>query len=137
MMAFPLAAFYVTETEYFVLDGFGLHDVNGETISLSANYGLPVLVAISAALLVFAMLSYKDRSKQLKMIRLAYLIMAALLVGIFFLIRMNADAAGLETYELKYGIAYFLPIVAILLSFLASRSIKKDEELVRSLDRLR
>ncbi|MBK9764863.1 MAG: DUF4293 family protein [Flavobacteriales bacterium] len=35
------------------------------------------------------------------------------------------------------GLSFYLPIVALVLAFLAERSIKADEDLVRSVDRLR
>ena len=35
------------------------------------------------------------------------------------------------------GIGMFLPIVVILFAFLANKAIKKDEDLVKSVDRLR
>jgi hypothetical protein len=37
----------------------------------------------------------------------------------------------------SYGLSFVLPIVALVLSFMAERAIKADEELVRSADRLR
>jgi hypothetical protein len=35
------------------------------------------------------------------------------------------------------GISYFIPLLVLLLAFLAERSIRADERLVRSMDRLR
>ncbi|MFN3876327.1 MAG: DUF4293 family protein, partial [Flavobacteriales bacterium] len=39
--------------------------------------------------------------------------------------------------EAAFGAAFFLPFGAVLLGILAERAIRKDEELVRSADRLR
>jgi hypothetical protein len=39
--------------------------------------------------------------------------------------------------EVSYKEGAYLPLIQIILVFLAQRSIKKDEELVRSADRLR
>ena len=42
-----------------------------------------------------------------------------------------------ETLVSEKGIGMFLPILAILLLVLANKAIKKDEDLVKSVDRLR
>lgn len=137
MLGFPLAAFYVTDSNYYVLSALGMEAADGSTVPLSANWAFFGMVLLSAGLIIWVIFLYKDRQKQLKLIRLAYLLLAAMLVGIYFLIGLNVKAANIEQYELHYGPSYFLPIVAIILVFLASRGIKKDEELVKSLDRLR
>jgi hypothetical protein len=137
MLGFPLAAFYVTETDYYVLSALGMEASDGSKVPLSANWAFFGLIILCTGLLIWVIFQYRDRKKQLKLIRLAYLLLAAMLVGIYFLIGLNAEAANLDQYELHYGPSYFLPIVAIIFVFLASRGIKKDEELVKSLDRLR
>ena len=137
MLGFPIAAYYVSETDYYVLSALGMKSGTGEVVQLSANWAFLGLVLLITALIIYVIFQYKDRKKQLKFLRLSYLLLAALLVGIYFLIGQNAKAAGIMDFELHYGVSYFLPIVAIIFVFLASRSIRKDEELVSSLDRLR
>lgn len=137
MLGFPLAAYYITDTEYYVLSALGMESASGERIELSANWAFFSAIVVIAALIIYSVFQYKKRNHQLKIIRGAYLLLAGLLVGMYFLIEKNAQAAEITAYELHYGISYFLPIVTIIFLFLASRSIRKDEELVKSLDRLR
>jgi len=42
-----------------------------------------------------------------------------------------------DLVTMGYGIGYFGPIAALPFVFLANRGIKKDENLIKSLDRLR
>ena len=65
------------------------------------------------------------------------LLMLAILLFIFY----ETDKY-VELYLLKEGIGYYkfgtaLPILGVIFNLLASRAIKKDEELVRSANRIR
>ena len=137
MLLFPIAAFNLETPDFYVLEAFGLKNSLGETVPVAANWSVVLLVVITILVLLLALLQYKDRKKQLKTLRFSYLILAGTLVGLFFLIKQNIAAVNLTELDLQYGPAYFMPIVAILLVFLAQRGIRKDEELVKSLDRLR
>jgi len=52
------------------------------------------------------------------------------------LIYLSLNLSG-ETSVSEKGIGMFLPILAILLVVLANKAIKKDEDLIKSVDRLR
>ena len=93
---------------------------------------VPVFFIGSALLALFSIFSYKDRQKQFVLGRLIILINLFLL-GI--LIYLSLNLPGEVTSE--KGIGMFLPTVAILFSVMANRAIKKDEDLVKSVDRLR
>jgi peptidoglycan/LPS O-acetylase OafA/YrhL len=85
-----------------------------------------------SALIVFIMVvifSFKNRKKQ---IRLGYF---ALLFSLVFFSLLAFAGNGLEDEKARAGA--MLPLVAMLFIFLAIRSIKKDEELIRSSERLR
>jgi hypothetical protein len=51
-----------------------------------------------------------------------------------FLFQQTSNAAGAM---LQFGVGLALPLLALLLQWLAGRSIRQDEKLVRSADRLR
>ena len=73
-------------------------------------------------------------------IAFAILMVLVTLVYMFFLVNTKADFI-LETEELKPTIKYlsgmYCLVASLPLMFLANRAIKKDEKLVKSLDRLR
>ena len=101
-------------------------------------YYVGYLVAIAFAILM--VVNYKKRVKQLRYGKLCYLIVLVTLVYMFFLVNTKADFI-LETEELKPTIKYlsgmYCLVASLPLMFLANRAIKKDEKLVKSLDRLR
>lgn len=96
--------------------------------------GLMVLGPISLAFTVFMLTQFKNRQKQLSLGRVIYLLLAALIIISMAVIEYNkpegADLTG-------YWLGYIAPVSALPFVFLANRAIKKDEELVKSLDRLR
>ena len=94
---------------------------------------LAVLVIIFAAIEIF---SYKRRMKQVKFGALNSLLLAAILIlSIWF----ANNGAGEWTTENpgNYSLGVFFPAAAIFLNLFANRFIRKDEELVRSMDRIR
>jgi len=90
---------------------------------------LGYLVSITFAILM--LVSYKNRKKQLRYGKLSYLIVIITLVYMIMLV--NVEDANKVNY--LYGM--YLLVSSLPFMFLANRSIKKDEDLVRSLDRLR
>ena len=93
---------------------------------------IPVFFVGSALLALYSIFSFKDRKKQFVLGRLIMLINLFLL-GILIYVSLNLP--GEVTSE--KGIGMFLPTIAILFSVMANRAIKKDEDLVKSVDRLR
>ena len=97
------------------------------------------LVSVSFSILM--LVNYKKRSRQMRYGKLLYLIIS---ITLFYML--------IESYNLKnlidslenvvyvgqtYQIGFFLLVSSFPFLFLANRSIKKDEDLVKSLDRLR
>lgn len=91
------------------------------------------LFGISAALAAYAIITYNNRMKQFVVNRLN-IILNVLLLGLFVFRSLNLSG---ETEVSEKGIGMILPILSILFLVLANRAIKKDEDLVKSVDRLR
>lgn len=85
-----------------------------------------------------ALFMYKKRTLQMKLVALNVFFIA-LLMGFFFLnIESMTTLFGTANKDSEgYKLAFFLPIIALLLHVVAYRFIKKDEALVRSVDRIR
>ena len=64
------------------------------------------------------------------------IILNLILLGLFVYRSLNLSGDATSVVSEK-GIGMFLPIVAIVLLVLANKAIKKDEDLVKSVDRLR
>ena len=93
-----------------------------------------VLFALSTVLSAVSIVSYKKRQNQFVMGRLN-IILNLILLGLF--VYRSLNLSGETPAVSEKGIGMFLPIVAIVLLVLANKAIKKDEELVKSVDRLR
>ncbi|WP_346881430.1 DUF4293 domain-containing protein [uncultured Algibacter sp.] len=87
----------------------------------------------SALLSIVAIFMFKNRKLQFVLGRLN-IILNFILLGFFVYQSLNVSG---ETAVSEKGIGMFLPIVSIVLLALANKAIKKDEDLVKSVDRLR
>ena len=93
------------------------------------------MVGLSTMLTIVSIISYKKRQNQFVMNRLN-IILNLILLGLFVYRSLNLSGETASAVSEK-GIGMFLPIVAIVLLVLANKAIKKDEDLVKSVDRLR
>lgn len=105
----------------------------GEEYYFVRNLGFVALFGLSATLSIVSILTFKKRKKQFVMGRLN-IILNLILLGLFVYQSLNLSG---ETVVSEKGIGVFLPIVSIVFLSLANKAIKKDEDLVKSVDRLR
>lgn len=87
----------------------------------------------SAVLSLLAIFIFKNRKLQFVLGRLN-IILNFILLGV--IVYQSQNLPG-ETAVSENGIGMFLPLVSIVLLALANKAIKKDEDLVKSVDRLR
>ncbi|MDW5290422.1 DUF4293 domain-containing protein [Formosa sp. PL04] len=87
----------------------------------------------SALLSLVSLFMYSNRKLQFVLGRLN-IILNFFLLGFFVYQSLNLSG---ETNVSEKGIGMFLPIISIVLLVLANKAIKKDEDLVKSVDRLR
>lgn len=95
---------------------------------------LPACSFFALLLIIMAVFGYKNRVVQMR--RCVYAILVLLVYYVFFGIQiwtMN-DVTGIFP---DLALVAELPLIAIVFVFLAGRAIKRDEDLVRSMDRLR
>lgn len=88
---------------------------------------------LSAALAVIAIFLFKNRQNQFVVNRLN-MILNLFLLGFFVYRSLNLSG---ETLVSEKGIGMLIPVFSIVFLVLANRAIKKDEDLVKSVDRLR
>lgn len=89
--------------------------------------------SVSATLATVSVFQYKQRSKQLVLNRIN-LLLELFLMGFFAYLSLNLSGEGSPSLK---GIAVFVPLFSIVLLVMANKSIQKDEDLVKSVDRLR
>ncbi|MAV50740.1 MAG: hypothetical protein CME93_07245 [Hyphomonadaceae bacterium] len=108
-------------------------DANG-VILLGKDIVLVFFESVLTMLIVIvAIVQFKNRQNQFVLNRVAILIQFFLL-GFFVYRALSMPGEGLTSEK---GIGAFVPIVSIVLLALANRAIKKDEDLVKSVDRIR
>ena len=88
----------------------------------------------SAVLALISVFSYKNRKSQFMLGRLNQIFNIILLV-VFVYLAYTASGEASDVSE--KGVGIFLPVISIVFLILSNRAIKKDEDLVKSVDRLR
>ena len=94
---------------------------------------IPLLFLLSTIMSFIDIFLFKNRKLQFVIGRLVILINLFLL-GLLIYVSLTLPG---EISISKKGIGMFLPILVVLLIVLANKAIKKDEDLVKSVDRLR
>ncbi|SHM82121.1 DUF4293 domain-containing protein [Polaribacter sp. KT 15] len=111
-------------------DIFAMDLLNSESFLLKV---IPVLFLVSAILSFVAIFIFKNRKLQFVIGRVTILINLILLGLLIYVSLILPGEASVS----EKGIGMFIPVLAILLVVLANKAIKKDEDLVKSVDRLR
>lgn len=113
----------------------------GSSVSASeplANWALRLAI-LNGIILLFTLITiflYKKRMTQVRVTRFLLLAEVLILVAMFYVAEKAKDLLP-PTDEMGYGAGIGIPIVGMILLFLAERRIRHDERLVRSADRLR
>lgn len=98
------------------------------------GYGLAGVLLLGMILSIVSIFKYSDRKDQIKWVKIAMIFQ---LVGIGFAVGVLFSLGGIGTYLWDEALGCALAVLAILFQGLAIRFIKKDLELVKSIDRIR
>lgn len=113
--------------------------VNSVTVEdAPLKYPIYLLYALLGVALFVDIFLFKNRKRQMLILRSAYIFGALTLV--LQLVTHQSTTAYLSAgrhLESALGPVMFFPIGILVFMFLAERGIKKDEDLVKSMDRLR
>ncbi|PZX94126.1 DUF4293 domain-containing protein [Flavobacterium aquariorum] len=107
---------------------------DGKDYFFMQNQFYVILFGLSTAITIYSIISFKKRQTQFVANRLN-IVLNLILLGLFVYHSLNLSGETLVVSE--KGIGMFLPILAIISLVLANKAIKKDEDLVKSVDRLR
>jgi membrane protease YdiL (CAAX protease family) len=109
--------------------------VNTEGIEVYAQTEMVAMLSFyaSAALAIIAIVAFKKRQNQFVINRLN-IILNLFLLGFFVYRSLNLSG---EASVSEKGIGMLIPVFSIVFLVLANRAIKKDEDLIKSVDRLR
>lgn len=114
------------------LSPWSISDVS--VIQSNSPWGVGLLAVISIVLSIVAILMFRNRRLQRRITTLNILILIGLLIYIGIIVYQLTSASGID-WGVKFALS--LPLVSIILLYLALRGIIRDDILVRMSDRLR
>jgi hypothetical protein len=132
----PFASVDVTDKSIYTLVPTGWEST--EDSQVKSPFFVGYLVAISFAVLM--LVNFKKRKKQLRYGKICYLIIILTMVYMFNLVNKKLDLLAFDNQidlNVTYNLGMYLLVASLPILFLANRSIKKDEDLIKSIDRLR
>jgi len=134
---FPMAG-YVNEnqgTYLFFITGVRYLIEPPLTLFFWTTLPLLLMTAVSAVMILLSIFLYRKRRIQILLVSITFLLQIVFisLVLLFYIGYFDRHFNVMHSY--KFGI--FIPLVSLGFLILANRSIRKDEQLVKSADRLR
>jgi len=110
---------------------------NGSTTHNDIQFGLIAIAALQILLTAVIIFSFKDRPRQMKLVRFNFLVMFMLVAGIFSKAVMDIPTFSFSKM-FPYSIFGFTMMVMIIyLNWRVLMLIKRDDEMVKSADRIR
>ncbi len=136
-LTFPLGHFLIEGIAYpLKVSGMTLPDPYQQQVTMGPLRWVVLALFFAIMILtVYSTFKYKKRLLQIKLGKLNILLHVGLVVSAFFLIDHLKEQLHPATFS--YGAGIFFPLAAMLFILMANRAIRKDEELVRSSQRIR
>ena len=120
------------------LTAFQLQAQRAETVISSVPvYYIAILAVLAAGVAAYSALQYRNRLLQIKLGALNSLLMAVLLACIMYFSSQVGEALVNPAPQGQYATGFYAVILALICNMLANRFIRRDEQLVRSADRMR
>jgi hypothetical protein len=111
--------------------------IKGEVSSVKSSFIFIVLSLIFILSAVLSILNFKKIKKQLQFAKLTIIFSLFLAVYLVLIKFVGHNIYGFEISTIKLDVGFYLILVTIPLSFLAYSGVKRDKNLLDSLDRLR
>jgi hypothetical protein len=135
----PFAKYFDGEEAVAEYSMFGVFNLQSDIVEMAGPFVFPAWVFGLACSLtpLIALALYKNRSKQHQVARLSLLLFISFVVYLLFGVADVRERLFSEEIGILHHVAFYLLVAGTALCFLAIRGIKKDDELVKSLDRIR
>jgi len=111
-------------------------DATGEEIQSSSKWYIAAMASFAGLLALISIFQYKVRSRQMMLNMVNSLIMVGLVASVFLTTNGINEAIKAEAPG-EYQIGFWAVLIGMVCNMLANRFIRKDEALVRSVDRIR
>jgi hypothetical protein len=138
MLLFSNTVYYTAESstsaERFLVEYDETEIIGEDASSKEANVFMAMFIIANGFLALVALILFKNRKLQTLLSGINYLFILGLIVMMYmYSINMNYFEDGNSSFTFFASI----PIAMLILNFFAIRGIKRDEQLIRSMDRLR
>ncbi|EON75585.1 hypothetical protein ADIS_3988 [Lunatimonas lonarensis] len=143
MFSLPFLSIWVqvnpAQTEQLKLTAWSFEKTSissGEIIEANNHYLIGILAIIAGAIAIYSLIQFKNRTRQMFLNMINSLVMGIALGATVFLSYRANDAFNPQATG-AYIIGFYTIIFGLIMNMLANRFIRKDEMLVRSIDRIR
>lgn len=133
MFGVPIAEFYSLEGEFYTFELMGLDNVEGERIHNTLP--LAILFGVIDFLIFLSIFLYRRRVLQMRLCVYNILLLIGSLGLLYYYFQQIIDGYNAPNYSFSFTIV--IPTVTIILLYLAFRGIRRDELLVKSINRIR
>jgi hypothetical protein len=134
MLFSPVSEILADSNKLLVFKSTGLYDAENGKIIIKT---IPVIILISVIILLYivCIFAFKRRVLQARICMLNILLLLGL-VGLAYYY-LSFIFRKTEPLESSLQLAAIYPVICIILTFLAYRNIRKDEQIVKSIDKIR
>lgn len=133
-LLFLKSGFIAFSDESGTVINFTMTGISGDSEPLMKTIPVTLLIIIIPLLSLITIFLFKNRRLQLILCKLLLTLVSAFIILLVF---YSYTVISRYNAELIPGIRMALPVIQLILVYLAYRGIKKDDDLVKSYDRLR
>jgi glucan phosphoethanolaminetransferase (alkaline phosphatase superfamily) len=127
----------INTAESASLDALSLTQVSGSGSASSATFYILIVAIIAGLLAIFSITQFKNRKLQMLLGAINSMVIAIMMGLIFFFIFTKGMPAFEPNINGKFGFGFYTGGIGLLANMIANRFIRRDENLVRSADRMR
>ncbi|MDN5203325.1 DUF4293 domain-containing protein [Fulvivirgaceae bacterium BMA10] len=127
-----LTAFKLTYIQNDAITDEGTPQIEATT----NTFYIAIFAVLAIVTSIYSIFRYTNRLTQIKLGALNALLLAGCM-GSAVYFAFQGEKLLLENIQGQYKMGFFMPAAALVLNMLANRFIRRDEKLVRSVDRLR
>ncbi len=133
MFAFPYATFIDPEAVSYVFDFSGIYGQQDANMVINI-LPLQILIIMVPVLSLVSIFLFKNRMLQMRLCVFNMLLIVGMLILMAYYIFYIKGELSAQVY---YKVTLLFPFISVIFTWLAFRSIRRDELLIRSIDRIR
>lgn len=130
----PIANILVGKFNIYTFNIFGINLLSNNNELITNTYPMLILIILIILTILISIFLFKKRLLQLRLCFLSIILSIGIYgLGCFYIYKLTS----VFDTTVHYSISIVIPLISIIFIYLAIRAIKKDELLIRSLDRIR